>query len=192
MQLNLAFSGTEFRVRPILKWAGGKTQLLPQYDQYFPTSFEKFYEPFVGGGSVYFHLLSQNGGLRARLSDNNRELIDCYQAVRDHLPLVLEYLWSHKRLHSNAYYYQVRSLEPWTLDLPERAARTIYLNRTCFNGLYRVNQEGKFNTPIGDYKNPPILDEQRLTSASRALQETELLALDFREFPEIPRRGILQ
>jgi len=154
--------------RPFLKWAGGKNRLIPQYQPYFPKSFNTYYEPFLGGGAVFFHLQPQD----AVLTDINPELINAYCCVRDKVEELIERLQEHQQQHSNEYYYSMRSLTPKTEI--ERAARFIYLNRTCFNGLYRENSNGKFNVPIGRYKNPQICNPELLRSSSSALQNVNI------------------
>lgn len=163
--------------RPFLKWAGGKRQIIDEIIGRVPRDFRTYYEPFVGGGAVFFELASEEPRrfVKARLNDKNHELIDVYRALRDDLPKVIEVLSRYK--HSERSYYRARSSKPRTL--PERAARTIYLNRTCFNGLYRVNGKGQFNVPFGRYKNPTICDHVCLTLAAVALQGVELTSIDF-------------
>lgn len=153
--------------RPFLKWAGGKNRLIRQYQPYFP-EFTNYYEPFLGGGAVFFHLQPQN----AVLSDINPELINTYCCVKEQVEEVIDILQKHQGQHSKDYYYKMRSLTPNTEI--ERAARFIYLNRTCFNGLYRENSKGKFNVPIGRYKNPQICNPELLRSASTALQNVKI------------------
>ena len=150
--------------RPFLKWAGGKSQLIPQYQKFFPTRFNTYYEPFLGGGALYFHLRPQ----QAELTDINPELVNVYRCVRDRVEDVIDLLQIHQQRHCKDYYYEMRS----QVDLPsvERAARLIYLNKTCFNGLYRENSKGAFNVPIGRYKNPKICAPDLLRAASVALQ----------------------
>ena len=175
--------------RPFLKWAGGKSQLLRQFEQLFPQSFKRYYEPFVGSAAVFFHLRSTDRSADARLSDSNSELIDCYKAVRDCRPRLCRKLAIHGMQHSTDYYYMIRNTGPNRLGFAARAARTIYLNKTCFNGLYRVNKSGKFNVPIGKYTNPPILNIKLLTSASIALQGVGLEVADFRKLPTMVQKG---
>lgn len=180
---------------PFLKWAGGKRQLLPELLSCVPASFNRYREPFLGGGALFFELVAQgrikgdrldpNEG--ATLSDSNEELVDCYIAVRDCPEQMIEALRKHR--NDEAYYYAVRSQTPHDLSLPERAARTIYLNRTCFNGLYRVNREGRFNVPFGRYKNPRICDEEGLRAASEALQLAILICQDFKNALPLARTG---
>ncbi|WP_404785971.1 DNA adenine methylase [Altericista sp. CCNU0014] len=154
--------------RPFLKWAGGKSRLIAQYQPYLPIDVRTYYEPFLGGGALFFHLKPE----RAMLSDINPELVNVYTCVRDCVEAVIDELADHAARHSQTYYYQIRDREP---DLPaEKAARLIYLNKTCFNGLYRVNRQGRFNVPMGRYKNPKICDPELLRAASIALQTATL------------------
>lgn len=116
-----------------------------------------------------------------RLADSNTELVNCYQVVRDDVPALMEKLTKHREQHQQDYYYQIRAQHVSELSPVERAARFIYLNKTCYNGLYRVNRAGQFNVPLGRYKNPAIFDEAVLQSASRALQGVDIVQADFRE-----------
>lgn len=150
--------------RPFLKWAGGKNQLISQYRDYFPEEFQTYYEPFLGGGAVFFHLLPQ----AAILSDINPELVNAYCCVKDKVDQMIPLLEEHQRQHSEDYYYQVRSHKYHSAV--ERAARLIYLNKTCFNGLYRENSKGEFNVPIGRYKKPTISAPDLLYTVSESLQ----------------------
>lgn len=159
--------------RPFLKWAGGKGQLLRQFQPLLPTSFGHYFEPFAGGAALFFCLQPK----RATLTDVNAELIDCYRAVRDRVDEVITALRRHT--YDEAHYYRVRDLDPASLSLPERAARTIFLNKTGFNGLYRVNSAGRFNVPFGRYVNPAICNEPQLRACSAALQGVELDVRDF-------------
>ncbi|RME78267.1 MAG: DNA adenine methylase [Chloroflexi bacterium] len=172
--------------KPFLKWAGGKTQLLPQLTPFFPRYFERYSEPFTGGAAVYWQLftLRKQGLIQfktARLTDANAELINCYVAVRDNVDELIVLLTRHRERHSKDYYYSIRSLQVENLSPVERAARFIYLNKTCYNGLYRVNRSGQFNVPMGSYVNPRVFEEAELKSASFALQGVELKTADFRE-----------
>ena len=178
--------------RPFIKWAGGKRQLLSQFEAFFPKRFERYFEPFVGSGAVFFHLWNQKRlPGQVFLFDNNEELVHAYCMVRDRLEELVDLLSIHKRNHNQEYYNIIRNLDRQVvkLDEVERAARTIYLNRTCYNGLYRVNRKGKFNVPMGRYKNPEILNQKVLLSAREALQNTELEVKDFREAVNIARKG---
>lgn len=164
-------------IRPVLKWAGGKSRLVPKILVRLPENIETYYEPFVGSAAVFFALRTRGSFKRAVLSDRNRELIDVYRALKRDVAAVMTVL--KKYSYDRDVYYQVRSTDPKTLDLFERAARTIYLNKTGFNGLYRVNRAGEFNVPFGRYTNPNICDEPRLRSAARALKGVKLTVSDF-------------
>ncbi len=159
--------------RPFLKWAGGKSRLIQQYIPYFPKSYQNYYEPFLGGGAVFFHL-QPNGAI---LTDINAELITTYCCVRDNVEELIYILKEHKNRHNRDYYYSVRANSEFT-GL-EQAARLIYLNKTCFNGLYRVNSQGKFNVPLGRYENPNICPEDLLREASAALFTSEIKQANF-------------
>ncbi len=169
---------------PFLKWAGGKNALLEQYQPFFPERAETYYEPFVGGGAVFFHLRSRDFADRYCLSDINEELINVYRVVRDRVDDLITLLKRHQREHSREYYYRIRAMDrqpEWPeRDPVERAARMIYLNKTGYNGLWRVNSRGHFNVPMGRYRNPAILDEPRLRAASDALAGVEIAVKDFR------------
>ncbi|WP_251956134.1 DNA adenine methylase [Nostoc commune] len=161
--------------RPFLKWAGGKSRLIQQYIPYFPKSYKNYYEPFLGGGAVFFYLQPST----AFLTDINAELINTYCCVRDHVEELISLLKEHKIRHDKDYYYSIRNHSGGT-DI-EKAARLIYLNKTCFNGLYRVNSQGKFNVPLGRYDNPNICSEVLLKAASEALSYAEIKQADFTE-----------
>jgi DNA adenine methylase len=162
--------------RPFLKWAGGKGQLIPQYQPFFPPQFRTYYEPFLGGGAIFFHLQPK----RAWLVDINAELVNVYLCVRDRVEELLDVLAEHKRRHSFEHYYAVRSQTimdgEWFVcgQNVERAARMMYLNKTCFNGLYRENSKGHFNVPMGSYKNPVIYEPDGLRIAAQRLQSATI------------------
>lgn len=163
--------------RPFLKWAGGKTQLADALLERKPVYFNTYHEPFVGSGAIFFRLYRENQVRRAILSDINAELIDTYLAIRDRVAEVISLLSEFP--HSKEFYYEIRAKDPWKLSLPERAARMIYLNKTGYNGLYRVNQRGQFNVPFGRYKSPKYLDQENLLAVSHALQNVEILCVPF-------------
>lgn len=178
--------------KPFLKWAGGKNQLLAQFEAYFPSNFERYFEPFVGGGAVFFHLWNgRKLPAKLFLFDNNVELINTYRVIRDKLDSLIERLMIYKKKHCKEYYYTIRGLDRQDIALNdvERAARTIYLNKTCYNGLYRVNRKGQFNVPMGNYKNPQILHRDVLETASSALQNVTIEVKDFRELVDIAQPG---
>lgn len=176
----IPFSERETPVLPLfLKWAGGKLQLIEQFENLFPPDFCNYYEPFIGSGAVFFYLKSKSKPNKVILSDTNEELINCFAVVRDKPSELIEVLLNHRKRHSKQYYYEVRDLESERLDSVSRAARMIYLNKTCFNGLYRVNSKGEFNVPFGDYKNPSIFNRNTLYRASQMLQDADLRVMTF-------------
>jgi DNA adenine methylase len=180
-----AIQATQLRIQdiadasPFLKWAGGKNQIFEQLRPFFPTEFENYFEGFVGSAAVFFNLRRLGGHFPATLSDRNTELINCYKVIRDELPKLIPCLDALKRSHDEGHYYRIRDQEPSDLSTVERAARFIYLNKTCYNGLYRVNKSGKFNVPIGSYSNPTIFDEDNLAAVSRVLRGVKLKVNDF-------------
>jgi DNA adenine methylase len=163
------------RAKPIIKWAGGKSQLISAFAPYLPGRDEirHYYEPFIGGAAVFFYLQHP----RSFLSDSNTELIELYQTVRDNVDGLIKELKKHR--NDEAYFYKVRAQVAKKLTPVERAARFVYLNKTCYNGLYRVNSQGQFNVPFGNYKNPNICDVAGLHAASLALQSAEMSVADF-------------
>lgn len=163
--------------RPFLKWAGGKSRLISQYKPYLPDldGIRRYYEPFIGSAALFFHLQPP----AAHLSDRNKRLIEVFEVVRDDVEALIEALQPHK--NEKAYYYEVRAQDPADLTKVQRAGRLIYMNKTCYNGLYRENQKGEFNVPFGRYKRPKICDKPRLRAASKALQGVHLAAADFEE-----------
>lgn len=165
------------KARPLLKWAGGKRQLLDAIRRRLPDEIDTYYEPFVGGGAVFFALAAERRFRRAVLADQNVELIDTYKAVRDDVEGVIREL--RKLPHTEDAYYRIRQASPRIFV--KRAARMIYLNRTGYNGLYRVNRSGKFNVPFGRYARPNICDEERLLEVSKALRGVVLKVSDFEE-----------
>ena len=162
------------RVKPFLKWPGGKRWLLQRHSQLFRNATERYVEPFLGGGAVYLHLQPA----RALLSDINPDVIAVYAAIRTSWRAIVRQLQVHQIHHSNAYYYNIRDEDP--KDPVERAARILYLNRTCFNGIYRVNLQGKFNVPMGT-KTRVILPDDDFEAVARLLQSTALNHCDFEE-----------
>ena len=178
------FQNTKKTPKPFIKWAGGKSQLLDQFTPLFPKQFNNYFEPFTGSAAVFFYLytLRETGTIsfkNARLTDLNDELILVYKTVRDNVDELISLLASHRQSHNKEYYYHVRSVKPETLSDTERAARFIYLNKTCFNGLYRVNRSGQFNVPMGSYKNPQIFNEGELRSASESLRGVDLAVANY-------------
>lgn len=167
--------------RPFLKWAGGKSRLLPALSNRLPRGFGTYFEPFLGGGALFFHLVARRGPQAAVLSDINSDLVDTYLGVRDKVDHVVDCLREHADRHRRDHYYQIRDQEMDGKDLAPRAARLIYLNRTCYNGLYRQSRRGRFNVPMGRYLKPTICDEPLLRAASAALAPVELLCAPFHQ-----------
>jgi DNA adenine methylase len=161
--------------RPLLKWAGGKTQMIPNLIEAMPKSFNNYIEPFIGGGALFFHL-SPNSAV---IADSNPELINLYQQVAKDFKPVFKLL--EKMPNIEEFFYQERSKKFEELSPIQAAARTIYLNRTCFNGLFRVNKSGGFNVPFGRYKDPKIADAELLKSASEALAGTTIVLGDYKK-----------
>ncbi len=171
-------------IAPILKWAGGKSQLLERLLPLVPSQFGTYIEPFIGGGAMFFALLPQRGVI----ADTNPELIAFYKTLRDDVDGLIEAVQEWKT--DKRSFYRIRKLDPAELPEAVRAARTLYLNRTCFNGLYRVNKSGEFNVPYGYYNNPKICDVAALKAANAALSGTTILCCDYLEVLKIyAKRG---
>ena len=172
---------------PIVKWVGGKRQLMFELLKNMPKSYNRYFEPFIGGGALFFELQPEN----AYISDMNEELINLYSVVRDNVYELISDLNKHEI--SKEYFLEIRNLdrtnEYKNLSNVQRASRFIYLNRTCFNGLYRVNSQGQFNVPFGNYKNPRIVDENNLLNCSELLKNTEIKCADFSEILTKVKKG---
>jgi len=177
--------------RPFLKWAGGKTQLLPQFESLYPPAGQvrRYIEPFAGSAAVFFQVRRLLRPAETVLADGNAELINVYKAVQRNVSKVIRILSEHRKLHSKEHYYLTRSRRPRDLTSAGRAARFIYLNKTCFNGLYRVNSGGGFNVPMGRYKDPPILDADNLRNVARSLKGVDLRVAHFHETLDYARAG---
>ena len=167
------------RAHPFLKWAGGKRALVPEIVKHLPDQFGTYWEPFVGGGAVFFSLDSRI--TQARLSDANMELMLTYRMLQKDPDGVISALQDHAGKHGKRHYKKVRDKQHDEQDPVLLAARFIYLNKTCFNGLYRVNKSGRFNVPMGQYKNPTICDTDNLRNASEVLQGVSLKGGPFGE-----------
>ena len=172
---------------PIVKWVGGKRQLMFELLKNMPEDYNRYFEPFIGGGALFFELQPDN----AYISDMNEELINLYQVVRDNVDELIDDLQKHDI--SKEYFMEIRNIdrteeyEDWS-DV-KKASRFIYLNRTCFNGMYRVNSQGQFNVPFGHYKNPRIVDENNLINCSNLLQRTEIKHADFSDILKKVQKG---
>jgi len=172
---------------PIVKWVGGKRQLMFELLKNMPTKYNRYFEPFIGGGALFFELQPEN----AYISDINEELINLYSVVRDDVDGLIEDLEKHEV--SKEYFLNIRNIDRTKmfskLSNIKRASRFIYLNRTCFNGLYRVNSQGQFNVPFGNYSNPRIIDENNLKNCSELLKNTEIKVADFSEILTKVQKG---
>ncbi len=176
--------------KPFVKWVGGKRQLLAQFRRmnlYPPENFDpkksRYFEPFVGGGAVFFDLLPEEGFL----SDLNKELVVTYNVIKNDLEKLIVSLKKHKT--DKDYFLEVRAQDPNKLSDVAVASRFIFLNRTCFNGMYRVNSKGGFNVPFGKYTNPLICDEDNLRKVSKALQNIDIKHQDYKEVLKKAKKG---
>lgn len=177
-------------VSPVLKWVGGKRQIIEQIKKYIPQNISTYYEPFIGGGAVLFELQPK----KAVINDVNSELMNLYDVIQNNVDELIEEL----RLHKNeeAYFYEIRELDRdkkkyGSFSAVQRAARIIYLNKTCYNGLFRVNRAGEFNTPFGRYKNPNIVNEVTLKAVSNYFKKAQitLVCRDFEEVLKGAKKG---
>jgi DNA adenine methylase len=176
-------------IQPFLKWAGGKRQLLPEIRKYIPKSYKHYFEPFVGAGAVFFDLQRPN----VTINDVNFELINCYRMIKDHPEELIRTTQRFGKSKEDFLSIRLWDREPGLdkFTLVQRAARIIYLNKTCFNGLFRVNSQGQFNVPFGDYRNPKIVEESVIRAISSYLNRVnvELLQGDFGVVVEKAKRN---
>jgi DNA adenine methylase len=170
-----------FEVPTFVKWAGGKRQLLPQLSKFLPKKVEGYFEPFIGGGAMAFYIIKKYNPERVFLSDINEELINALNIIRTKTNELMTILLQYRNSHSEKFYYQMRDKDPIKLNDIERAARFIYLNKTGYNGLYRVNSKGKFNVPFGRYKNPSIFSEKDFREISYLLKNAHIEVKQFYE-----------
>jgi DNA adenine methylase len=163
-----------------VKWAGGKTQLISQYKKLFPHNFSNYFEPFLGSGAVFFYIKQIYNPPKCYISDINEDLINTFKMVKEKTDELIQLLKKYKaENHSKESFYEKREAFNEVTDRLEKASLLIYLNKTCFNGLYRVNSKGEFNVPFGEYKNPAILQEDKLRKASRLLKNVEIEVASF-------------
>lgn len=172
-------------MKPVLKWVGGKTQLLEEIKKHIPTSYDRYFEPFVGGGAVVFDIQPTN----AYINDSNVELINVYKQIKRNPLKLIKLLEEHKKNHNEEYYYKIRNLDRdkdiyQNLTELYKASRFIYLNKTGYNGLYRVNKNNEFNVPMGSYKNPLICDKEAILDLSHYLKKgrVNIKTIDFEKF----------
>jgi DNA adenine methylase len=165
-------------IKPYLKWAGGKRQLLPEIKRYIPQKYDMYFEPFIGAGAVFFSQQPK----KAIINDANSQLVTTYQVIKENVEALIEELNIHILNNNEAYYYQIREQDRNAnfnqLSNIQKAARLIYLNKTCYNGLYRVNSQGLFNVPYGKYKNPTICDMPVLRAISTYLNSNNIQILN--------------
>ena len=177
-------------VAPVVKWVGGKRQIINEIMKYVPESYTTYYEPFLGGGALLFKLQPQ----KAVVNDINHELINLYEVIKDNVEELIKDLKTHK--NEKEYFYKIRELdrkkdEYSKLTSVQRASRIIYLNKTCYNGLFRVNKAGEFNTPFGNYKKPNIVNETTLKAVSDYFNQAKIrfCSLDFTVVLKGVRKG---
>lgn len=175
----LAKAANGHKALPFVKWVGGKRSIIDELVKRLPKKFGSYYEPFVGGGALFFEIADLL--TRAYLSDTNLDLVLTYNVIKKDLPQLVTLLKRHEKNHSEDYYYKIRDRHSLQ-DPIEIAARLIYLNKTCYNGLWRVNRKGEFNVPIGSYTNPTIVQEKNLEACSKAL---EFVTVTYQEFNHI-------
>lgn len=178
----------DVQAAPVIKWVGGKTKLLPELLERMPERFNRYYEPFAGGAALFFRVAPQSGVL----ADYNPDLINLYKVLGRDVSAVIKRLEYYREHHTEAHYYKVRERwndreEKWATA--DRAATFIYLNKTCFNGLWRVNRAGDFNVPIGRYTDPPICVPETLRAAHAVLARAELRNMDYRSAVEDAKKG---
>lgn len=177
-------------VGPVVKWVGGKRQLINEINKYIPEEFNTYYEPFVGGGAVLFEMQPK----KAVINDLNSELINLYKVIKNNVDELIQELKQHK--NESEHFYKIRALDRdeeiyATLSDVEKAARFHYLNKTCFNGLFRVNRQGEFNTPFGRYKNPDIVNEKTIRAVSSYFNNFDIIfkSTDFKQAVEGIKKG---
>jgi len=182
----------DIKIPKFVKWAGGKGQLLEQFEPLLPKKFNRYIEPFVGSGAVFFYIIQKYNPKEIIISDINEELINAYEIIKTDAERLIVELKQHKEYHlaeGKKYFLTIRATNPKDLPDLERAARFIYLNKTCFNGLYRVNSKGKFNVPMGSYKNPDIVQEDRIRQVSNLLKKVTIKVMSFEKVLDIAKKN---
>lgn len=189
------------KVKPFIKWAGGKSQILEKIEKELPKTINRYFEPFLGGGAVLLFILQKYKPKEVIVSDINQDLVNTYNVIKNNVKELIEYLERYKNKHSEKFYYSIRGLEsPITKKLKinvlsdsnfseiENSARFIYLNKTCFNGLYRVNKENKFNVPLGRYKNPEVYNKNNLLEISKLLKNVKIKCLSYEKIKDLVKK----
>jgi DNA adenine methylase len=182
---------TKIEVPRFVKWAGGKLQLINQFESIYPKKIERYFEPFVGSGAVAFYIIQKYNPSEVFISDINKELITTYNVVKNNVEELISLLKEHKKNHElkeKEYYLEMRGKNINTLSMTEIAARFIYLNRTCFNGLYRVNSKGGFNVPMGKYTNPDIVQKEKLEFISKLLANAYARVMPFEKILNLAKK----
>jgi DNA adenine methylase len=182
----------DIKIPKFVKWAGGKGQLLEQFEPLLPKKFNRYIEPFVGSGAVFFYIIQKYNPKEIIISDINEELINVYEIIKTDAERLIVELKQHKEYHlveGKKYFLTIRATNPKDLPDLEKAARFIYLNKTCFNGLYRVNSKGKFNVPMGSYKNPDIVQEDRIRQVSNLLKKVTIKVMSFEKVLDIAKKN---
>lgn len=185
------------KAQPFIKWVGGKRTLATRLTDLMPEKFNNYFEPFIGGGAFLFHLYSEGilDNRKKSIFDINSELINTYNVVKNYPNELIDNLKEYKEKHNKDFYYEIRLLDRQEgfkeSDEILRATRFIYLNKTCFNGLYRVNKSGYFNVPIGSYKNPNIADEDVIFNASKALEDVNIYNSSYNKVLEFAKKDDL-
>ena len=182
-----------YKIKPFVKWAGGKNQILDEIDKYLPVSFNNYYEPFLGGGALFFHLQPK----KAIINDNNKDLVTAFECLKDQklFEKLISKLQEHEKNHNEKYYYEIRNLDREdkfkSLSNVERAARMIYLNKSCFNGLYRVNSKGFFNVPSGKKLKLKTYEKENIEKIHDFLNknDTRILSDDFENVVKDAKEG---
>jgi len=175
--------------KPFVKWAGGKRQLISVLNESLPKSFGTYFEPFLGGGALLFNMLTEKNKQKCNISDLNSDLVLAYVTIRDRVDDLISSLKQHEKYYQKdpkSYYYSIRESNP--INEIEKTSRLLFLNRTCFNGLYRVNSKGKFNVPLGKYTNPNIVNEDNLRSVSSILTSSKV-TIQCRDFEAVLRNA---
>ena len=177
-------------LKPVIKWVGGKTQLLDEIIKRIPKEYNAYLEAFFGGGAVLLAITPK----RAKINDFNAELVNLYNVIASNPDLLIKHLKSGDFVNDEKVFYDIRNLDRnpnflTSFNKEFRASRTIYLNKTCYNGLYRVNSKGEFNTPFGKYKNPLICDEDNIKNVSSYLKTVKIYNLDFEDFLKKAKPG---
>jgi DNA adenine methylase len=182
----------DYKIPTFLKWAGGKRRILKDLTPLLPSKVESYFEPFLGGGAFFFFIKQKYNPKFSVISDINEDLILTYQAIRDYPEKVISFLKYFKKNNSAEFYYKIRvHLNIGQLKGIKRCAAFIYLNKTCYNGLFRVNSRNKFNVPYGQYENPEIFNQEDILFASRLLQNVQIKNQDYREIIKNVGRGSL-